>query len=142
MEQNKFYNLIFMDIQMPNLDGLQSTRLIREMGYSAPIVALTAFAEESNVLECKDAGMDDFMSKPIKRPALKQVLSRYCPTIHEAAEETDSPPVAKKSAANRKAKRLVKAQDNASVDKDADPAPSSPMDEGVSPFTQAKPLGS
>jgi CheY-like chemotaxis protein len=46
---------------MPNLDGLQSTRLIRQMGYSAPIVALTAFAEESNVQECMDSGMDMFL---------------------------------------------------------------------------------
>lgn len=46
---------------MPNLDGLQSTRLIRQMGYSAPIVALTAFAEESNVKECYDSGMDMFL---------------------------------------------------------------------------------
>ena len=47
--------------QMPNLDGLQSTRLIREMGYSAPIVALSAFAEESNIKDCMDCGMDMFM---------------------------------------------------------------------------------
>jgi osomolarity two-component system, sensor histidine kinase SLN1 len=46
---------------MPNLDGLQSTRLIRQMGYSAPIVALTAFAEESNVQECMNSGMDMFL---------------------------------------------------------------------------------
>ena len=80
---------------MPNLDGIQSTRLIREMGYSAPIVALTAFAEESNVKECMDSGMDFFLPKPIRRPALKQVLKRYCATIPEAAEETekDSRPV-------------------------------------------------
>jgi osomolarity two-component system sensor histidine kinase SLN1 len=78
MEEGKFFNLIFMDIQvsltvigqqitpanlcqMPNLDGLQSTRLIREMGYSAPIVALTAFAEESNVKECYESGMNHFL---------------------------------------------------------------------------------
>ena len=72
---------------MPNLDGIQSTRLIRGMGYSAPIVALTAFAEESNVKECMDSGMDFFLPKPIRRPALKQVLKRYCATIPEAAEE-------------------------------------------------------
>jgi len=42
MERQTPYNLIFMDVQMPNLDGLQSTRLIRESGFSAPIVALTA----------------------------------------------------------------------------------------------------
>ena len=76
MEAGLVYNLIFMDIQMPNLDGLQSTRLIRQMGYSAPIVALTAFAEESNVRECMESGMDMFLSKPIRRPALKQVLKK------------------------------------------------------------------
>lgn len=70
---------------MPNLDGLQSTRLIRQMGYSAPIVALTAFAEESNVKECYDSGMDHFLSKPIRRPALKQVLKKFA-TIPEETE--------------------------------------------------------
>ena len=80
---------------MPNLDGLQSTRLIREMGYSAPIVALTAFSEESNVKECMDSGMDFFLPKPIRRPALKQVLKRYCATIPEAPEDNESPPSTK-----------------------------------------------
>lgn len=89
MQQCNLFNLIFMDVQMPNLDGLQSTRLIREMGYSAPIVALTAFAEESNVKECMDSGMNFFLPKPIRRPALKQVLKKYCATIPEAAEEHD-----------------------------------------------------
>jgi osomolarity two-component system sensor histidine kinase SLN1 len=70
---------------MPNLDGLQSTRLIRQMGYSAPIVALTAFAEDSNVQECMDSGMDMFLSKPIRRPALKQVLQKFA-TIPEEPE--------------------------------------------------------
>jgi len=87
MQQSKLFNLIFMDVQMPNLDGLQSTRLIRQMGYSAPIVALTAFAEESNVKECIDSGMNGFLSKPLRRPAFKQVLKQYCATIPEAAEE-------------------------------------------------------
>ena len=92
MEQKRYFDLIFMDVQMPKLDGIQSTRLIREMGYSAPIVALTAFAEESNVKECMDSGMDFFLPKPIRRPALKQVLKRYCPTIPEATEETEKTP--------------------------------------------------
>jgi osomolarity two-component system sensor histidine kinase SLN1 len=114
MKNGQYFDLIFMDIQMPNLDGLQSTRLIRQMGYSAPIVALTAFAEESNVKDCYDSGMNHFLrychpshlphpppppvlpapkkppalrlcSKPIKRPALKQVLQKFA-TI---PEETD-----------------------------------------------------
>lgn len=83
------YNLIFMDVQMPNVDGLQSTRLIREMGYSAPIVALTAFAEESNVKECLDSGMDGFLAKPLRRPAFKQVIKRYCTTIPEESPELE-----------------------------------------------------
>lgn len=87
MQQSKRFNLIFMDVQMPNLDGLQSTRLIRQMGYSAPIIALTAFAEESNVKECIDSGMNGFLAKPLRRPAFKQVLKRYCATIPEATEE-------------------------------------------------------
>ncbi|KAI9806413.1 MAG: Histidine kinase [Piccolia ochrophora] len=88
MEQKRLFNLIFMDIQMPNLDGLQSTKLIRQMGYSAPIVALTAFAEESNVKECMDSGMNFFLAKPIRRPALKEVLKTYCATIPEESEES------------------------------------------------------
>jgi osomolarity two-component system, sensor histidine kinase SLN1 len=75
---------------MPNLDGLQSTRLIREMGFSAPIVALTAFAEESNVKECLDSGMNFFLPKPIRRPQLKQVLKKYCATIPEADDEGET----------------------------------------------------
>lgn len=60
-EQGQPYNLIFMDVQMPNVDGIQSTRLIREIGYQAPIVALTAFADESNVKNCLDSGMNYFL---------------------------------------------------------------------------------
>ncbi|KAH7080028.1 hypothetical protein BKA63DRAFT_436794 [Paraphoma chrysanthemicola] len=92
MERQTPYNLIFMDVQMPNLDGLQSTRLIRQSGFSSPIVALTAYAEESNVKECLDSGMDFFLSKPIRRPALKHVLKTYCPTIPEEDAESNTPP--------------------------------------------------
>ncbi|TQN74895.1 Two-component system protein B [Colletotrichum shisoi] len=87
MDDNKGFDVIFMDIQMPNLDGLQSTKLIRKMGYTAPIVALTAFSEESNVKECMESGMDEFLSKPIRRPALKQVLKKFA-TIPEEPETT------------------------------------------------------
>ncbi|XDG04084.1 hypothetical protein ABKA04_003699 [Annulohypoxylon sp. FPYF3050] len=87
MENNLHFDLIFMDIQMPNVDGLQSTRLIRQMGYSAPIVALTAFSEESNIQDCMESGMNEFLSKPIRRPALKQVLKKFA-TIPEEPETT------------------------------------------------------
>lgn len=85
MAEDRQFDLIFMDVQMPNLDGLQSTRMIRGMGYKSPIVALTAFSEESNVRECIESGMDEFLSKPIRRPALKEVLHRFA-TIYEEPE--------------------------------------------------------
>ncbi|EXJ76836.1 hypothetical protein A1O3_10481 [Capronia epimyces CBS 606.96] len=87
MVSGERFDLVFMDVQMPNLDGIQSTRLIREMGFSAPIVALTAFAEKSNEDECMASGMDYFLAKPIRRPALKQVLKKYCATIPEEENE-------------------------------------------------------
>lgn len=88
---------MFMDVQMPNVDGIQSTKLIRSMGFSAPIVALTAFAEKSNEDECMASGMDYFLSKPIKRPALKHVLNKYCTTIVEEDGESSPDSVRKKS---------------------------------------------
>lgn len=89
MAKNESFDVIFMDVQMPNVDGLQSTRLIRGMGYKSPIVALTAFSEESNVKDCIDSGMDEFLSKPIRRPQLKQVLKRFAtiPEENEASPE-------------------------------------------------------
>ena len=90
MVSGERFDLVFMDVQMPNLDGIQSTRLIREMGFSAPIVALTAFAEKSNEDECMASGMDYFLAKPIRRPALKQVLKKYCATIPEEEYEGSS----------------------------------------------------
>ncbi|KAI1826075.1 hypothetical protein F4861DRAFT_133074 [Xylaria intraflava] len=89
MDSSADFDLIFMDIQMPNVDGLQSTRLIRNMGYSAPIVALTAFSDESNVKNCIECGMDEFLSKPIRRPALKRVLKKFA-TIPEEPETTSA----------------------------------------------------
>lgn len=89
MGRNQAFDIIFMDVQMPNLNGIQSTRLIREMGYTSPIVALTAFSEESNVRDCINSGMDEFLAKPIRRPQLKQVLKKFA-TIPEEPETTNA----------------------------------------------------
>ena len=86
MKGGQRYDLVFMDVQMPNLDGIQSTKLIREAGFTSPIVALTAFAEKSNEDECMASGMDYFLAKPIRRPALKQVLKKYAPIPEEENE--------------------------------------------------------
>lgn len=73
------YNMILMDVQMPKVDGLLSTKMIRrDLGYTSPIVALTAFADDSNIKECLESGMNGFLSKPIKRPKLKTILTEFC----------------------------------------------------------------
>lgn len=108
MESGHRFNLVFMDVQMPNLDGIQSTKRIREIGFSAPIVALTAFAEESNIKDCYDSGMDFFLPKPIRRPELKKVLSKYCPTIHEEEAENGTLAGAKSNRVNIKTRNSSK----------------------------------
>ncbi|KAL6936643.1 hypothetical protein ACO0R3_000242 [Hanseniaspora guilliermondii] len=78
--ENKYkfnYDLIFMDVQMPKMDGLEATKKIREKGYEGPIVALTAFADEDNIQNCLDAGMNGFVSKPVKKKELKKTLEKY-----------------------------------------------------------------
>ncbi|KAK5774113.1 histidine kinase PWA37_001122 [Arxiozyma heterogenica] len=74
----RHYSIIFMDVQMPHVDGLLATRMIRnDLSYSYPIVALTAFADDSNIKECLEAGMNGFLSKPIKRTKLKTIIKEF-----------------------------------------------------------------
>ena len=73
--QDNHYDLIFMDVQMPRLDGLEATRKIRETG-GPHIVAMTANVMEGDRKECLDAGMNDFLPKPVRIEALVEVLDR------------------------------------------------------------------
>jgi len=75
------FDAIIMDVQMPVMDGLEATRLIRRdegagAGAGVPVIALTAFASREAVHDCLDAGMSDFLTKPVDRATLKAVLHR------------------------------------------------------------------
>ena len=74
------FDLIFMDIQMPNMNGYEATKALREKGLKTPIVALTANAMKGDDKKCIEAGCDDYMSKPIDRGRLIEVMSKYLQT--------------------------------------------------------------
>jgi signal transduction histidine kinase/ActR/RegA family two-component response regulator len=73
------FDMVFMDVQMPGLDGLQATRQIRgtEVGTRMPIIALTAHVMQDDKQRCLDAGMDDYLTKPVNPHDLDRILSLY-----------------------------------------------------------------
>lgn len=80
VQLNPELDLVLMDIHMPIMNGIDATRAIRELaGPSAriPIVALTACALQEDEAECRQAGVDEFLTKPVNVPVLQQVLSRF-----------------------------------------------------------------
>jgi PAS domain S-box-containing protein len=105
------YDLVFMDVQMPEMDGFEATRKIREIegpppppcdragGVAAtpnpprhvPIIAMTAHAMQGDKVRCLEAGMDDYLSKPVSLQAVIKILKKWLPASPLPAE-VDSPP--------------------------------------------------
>ncbi|MCA9732479.1 MAG: response regulator [Deferribacteres bacterium] len=85
--REKEFALIFMDIQMPDMDGIEATQAIRQVekqkGGHIPIIALTANAMKGDRERFLDAGMDDYISKPINRDELMQILYKYIPDYYD-----------------------------------------------------------
>ncbi|NTW16791.1 MAG: response regulator, partial [Syntrophaceae bacterium] len=72
------FDLILMDVHMPEMDGMEATRIIRDKGYGdIPIIALTASVMEEDRIQCFKAGMDDYLAKPVKMQFLKEVLEKW-----------------------------------------------------------------
>ncbi|HIJ54258.1 MAG TPA: response regulator [Planctomycetes bacterium] len=85
------FDLIFMDIQMPNMDGLSATKILRQKGLKTAIVALTAYAMRGDDEKCISAGCSDYIAKPIDRKTLLKVIRKYLPKKSETlSQEIDS----------------------------------------------------
>ncbi len=79
------YDVVFMDCQMPVMDGYEATRQLRAMqngGPHLPIVAMTANAMQGDREKCLEAGMDDYISKPMKLEDIKAAMERVVPVLH------------------------------------------------------------
>ena len=86
--KNQSYDMIFMDMRMPNMDGLESTRKIRALPNvpkSLPIVALTANAFDDDRNACFDSGMNDFMTKPVSAEELQDMVKQWARKDQEVA---------------------------------------------------------
>ncbi|HUO12723.1 MAG TPA: response regulator, partial [Caulobacteraceae bacterium] len=71
------FDLILMDVRMPGAGGLEATRRLRELGVETPVIALTANAFDDDRRACLEAGMDDFLVKPLSLEALRAALARW-----------------------------------------------------------------
>ena len=82
-------DLVLMDVQMPILDGLEATRQLRQIDEfrDLPIIALTAAALTGDEARCREAGMNDILTKPVELETLEQMVSKWLPdTVRESAE--------------------------------------------------------
>ena len=86
--RERSYDLILMDVQMPEMDGLEATRHIRRLATGAsalPIIGMTAHAFAEDRDQCLNAGMDDYISKPVNRAQLLEKVSHWLANKHLAA---------------------------------------------------------
>jgi len=111
----KDYDLVLMDVQMPKLDGIQATVALRNPGSGVrnprvPVVAMTAHAMQEDRQRCLEAGMDDYLAKPIDPEALRAVVARYLPVLppdEPGPEAFDQKAFLRRLVGNRKAAARV-----------------------------------
>jgi signal transduction histidine kinase/CheY-like chemotaxis protein len=114
--ETESFDLVFMDVQMPEMDGLEATALIRQRekptGRHMPIVAMTAHAMKGDREMCLETGMDDYIAKPIESSDLDRVLARYRPNGRPALTAA-AVPIAAKSDFDRDAALALMGGDEA-----------------------------
>jgi PAS domain S-box-containing protein len=100
------YDIVFMDVQMPEMDGFEATRIIRSadsnvLNHSVPVIAMTAYAMQGDREKCLKAGMDDYVSKPVMAQVLAQVLEKWLPAVNCATPSGGQcPPPAQSAGGN------------------------------------------
>ncbi len=88
---NASFDLILMDINMPELNGYQAAAELRRLGIKAPIIAITAAAMEEEIAECRKNGMDDVITKPIRYESFIARINEYAFKIKSAQKKVSSP---------------------------------------------------
>ncbi|MCX7907611.1 MAG: PAS domain S-box protein [Bacteroidetes bacterium] len=87
------FDLILMDVQMPEMDGLEATRRLRQMGIQTPVIALTAHAMSGDRERFLQAGMNDYLAKPIRPGLLLELLRQWLPLAEAEPSAQPTPPL-------------------------------------------------
>jgi len=90
MTKENNYDLIFMDCNMPALNGYEATKQIRSSeskGRHVPIIALTAKVMKNDKQKCMDAGMDDYIPKPIKKDSACHIINKWCAKVIDSRND-------------------------------------------------------
>ncbi|PAY17547.1 hypothetical protein CKO51_21025 [Rhodopirellula sp. SM50] len=79
-ERGETFDLILLDMQMPNMNGYETARQLRQLGYAGPIIALTADAMQGDMNKCLEAGCNDYLSKPINKSMMLEKIAAFVNT--------------------------------------------------------------
>lgn len=79
------YDIVLMDISMPNMDGIEATRILRQRGFNGPIIAMTAHAFKADRDRGFEVGMSGYITKPIKPAALMSELANWLPSVSDTS---------------------------------------------------------
>ena len=71
------FDIIFMDIQMPGINGYEATQILREKGYSKPIIACTAGSQDNERKLCESMGLNDIIKKPFNKKQLFEMVKKH-----------------------------------------------------------------